>query len=265
VSDRTTIECTDATWNPNTGCDKVSPGCDNCYALVMARRLRAMGNPKYQCDGNPVSSGSGFGLSCHGDTLELPFSWKRPRRVFVNSMSDLFHPGVPDSFIKAVWESMAEAGWHTFQVLTKRPKRMAKLLSTAGFPTLPNVWLGTSIESEGFMFRARHLRETPAHVRFLALEPLLGPLPNLELEGIDWVVTGSESGLGARAMELDWVRGIRDECIRSGVAFFFKQSRSSDGRRIRVPILDGEVWTQYPTVHFQEENVSASGNRWSIP
>lgn len=247
MSDRTAIECTDATWNPTTGCDRVSPGCDNCYALALARRLRAMGSPKYQCDGDAVSSGVGFGLTCHSATLQMPLSWKRPRRIFVNSMSDLFHPGVPDRFIRAVWESMAAADWHTFQVLTKRPQRMANLLGTADFPTLANVWLGTSIESDDFMFRARHLRDTAAPVRFLALEPLLGPLPSLNLEGIDWVVTGCESGPGARAMDIEWVRRIRDACIRSGVAFFFKQSRSQDGRRIRVPLLDGVAWNQYPS------------------
>jgi len=229
----TAIEWTDETWNPVTGCDRVSPGCDNCYALTLAKRLKGMGQPKYQRDGDPRTSGPGFGLTIHPDALEQPARWRKPRRVFVNSMSDLFHPGVPDGFIGEVWDVMASTPWHTYQVLTKRPQRMAKALGPDGCGfyqrTGPvpcpqrNVWLGTSIESDRYAFRADHLRNTPAAVRFLSLEPLLGPLPSLDLTGIDWVIVGGESGPGARPMHPDWVRDIRDRCVDAGVAFFFKQ------------------------------------------
>lgn len=227
------------TWNPTTGCDRISPGCRNCYALSMARRLKAMGSEKYQRDGDPRTSGPGFGLTTHPDTLALPFTWKKPRRIFVDSMSDLFHRDVPDGFIGSVFNTMALTPQHTYQVLTKRPQRMASLLSAwhaAGcfcdhqmrwvqppvFP-LPNVWLGTSIESDDYSYRADHLRRTPAAVRFLSLEPLLGPLPSLDLTGIDWVIVGGESGPGASPMHPDWARDIRDRCIDAGVPFFFKQ------------------------------------------
>lgn len=243
----TAIEWTDETWNPVTGCDRVSSGCDNCYALTLAKRLKAMGQAKYQRDGDPRTSGPGFGVTCHPHVLDEPLRWRKPRRVFVNSMSDLFHREVRDEFIGSVWRSMAQARQHTFQVLTKRPQRMAKLLarwadhssdSASGGPRwrdhhlpwnesdtwpLPNVWLGTSIESDDYTFRADHLRATPAAVRFLSLEPLLGPLPSLDLTGIDWVIVGGESGPRARPMHPDWVREIRDRCVASGVSFFFKQ------------------------------------------
>jgi protein gp37 len=242
----TLIEWTDETWNPVTGCDRVSPGCDNCYALTLAARLKAMGQPKYQADGNTRTSGPGFGLTLHPDALHIPLGWRRPRRVFVNSMSDLFHPGVPSHFIGSVWATMAKAEQHAFQVLTKRPQRMAAVLrSWADVPggayggpiwrdyelrwneartwPLPNVWLGTSIENDRYAWRAEHLRNTPAVVRFLSLEPLLGPLPSLDLTGIDWVIVGGESGPGARPMHPDWARDIRDRCVAAGVPFFFKQ------------------------------------------
>jgi protein gp37 len=237
----TKIEWTDATWNPTTGCDRVSPGCDNCYALTMAGRLKRMGSAKYQADGDPHTSGPGFKLTVHPDTLDLPLTWRKPRRVFVNSMSDLFHPDVPDAFIVSVYARMVAAGWHIFQVLTKRPQRMAQLLGApdfaarvqaevhalhthmfAGFP-YPSVWLGTSIENDRYTFRADHLRATPAAVRFLSLEPLIGPLPSLDLTGIDWVIAGGESGRGARPMHPDWARDIRDRCLYAGIPFFFKQ------------------------------------------
>ena len=241
----TAIEWTDETWNPVTGCDRVSPGCDNCYALTLAKRLKAMGQPKYQRDGDPRTSGPGFRLTVHPEELDRPLRWRRPRRVFVNSMSDLFHRDVPDAFIAQVFSVMARAQQHTFQVLTKRPRRMVDLLGSvdaggqalledlwdegearglyeAPWP-LPNVWLGTSIESDRYTFRADALRATPAAVRFLSLEPLLGPLPSLDLTGIDWVIVGGESGPGARPMHPDWVRDIRDRCVDAGVAFFFKQ------------------------------------------
>lgn len=235
----TAIEWTDETWNPTTGCDRVSPGCDNCYALTLAKRLKAMGQPKYQNDGDTLTSGPGFALTCHPGELQRPLRWWKPRLVFVNSMSDLFHPDVPYRFIRDVFNTMricngmtTAAGTkmpsHTFQVLTKRPQRMAELANDAalGFNPAappPNVWLGTSIESDRYTFRADHLRATPSAVRFLSLEPLLGPLPSLDLTGIDWVIAGGESGPGARPMHPDWVRDIRDRCVAAGIPFFFKQ------------------------------------------
>lgn len=248
----TSIEWTDRVWNPTTGCDRISPGCDNCYALTLAKRLKGMGQAKYQNDGDPRTSGPGFALTLHGDTLDDPLRWRKPSKVFVNSMSDLFHQDVPYGFITEVFARMAGAPHHTFQVLTKRPQRMAAIVGDVGgsrsfreiveqraeslalsahfkdpslfhaWP-LPNVWLGTSIESDRYAWRADHLRAAPADRRWLSLEPLLGPLPSLDLTGIDWVVVGGESGPGARPMDPEWVRDIRDRCVDAGVPFFFKQ------------------------------------------
>ena len=228
------------TWNPVTGCDKCSPGCDNCYALTMAGRLKLMGQPKYQNDGDPATSGPGFGVTCHPSEIGRPERWRKPRTVFVNSMSDLFHRDVPEPFIADVWNTMALTDRHTYQILTKRPQRMAEVLTrweANGWQMrrsdmvwvgpmhepLRNAWLGTSIESDRYCFRADHLRDTPAAIRFLSLEPLLGPLPSLDLTGIDWVIVGGESGKNARPMHPDWVRDIRDQCAETGTAFFFKQ------------------------------------------
>lgn len=227
----TAIEWTDATWNPTTGCDRTSPGCDNCYALTMAKRLKAMGSERYQNDGDPRTSGPGFGLTMHPDALDLPLKWRKPRRVFVNSMSDLFHHGVSGQFLGQVFDVMRRCPQHTFQVLTKRSQPMSKILPmlyrdcmpALSPEPLPNVWLGVSIESDRYAFRANHLRMTPAAVRFLSLEPLLGPLPSVDLLGIDWVIVGGESGPNARPMHPDWVRRIRDRCVAAGVPFFFKQ------------------------------------------
>ncbi len=254
----TSIEWTDEVWNPTTGCDRVSPGCDNCYALTMAARLKGMGQAKYQRDGDPRTSGPGFGLSVHSDALDVPLRWRKPRRVFVNSMSDLFHPEVPGSFIEDVWEVMETASEHTFQVLTKRPQRMAQVVDRLyGIPDdlpIPNIWLGTSIESNRYAFRADHLRATPAAVRWISAEPLLGPLDELDLEGIDWLVAGGESGPGARPMHPAWVRDLRDRCAAAGVPFFFKQWGAwQDGgghpspANDRVVTADGEVrtWEQW--------------------
>ncbi len=259
-----TIEWTGETWNPTTGCDRVSPGCDNCYALTMAARLKGMGSAKYQRDGDPRTSGPGFGLTVHPDTLDVPLRRKKPTTYFVNSMSDLFHPDLPDDFIGRVFGVMTATPQHTYQILTKRPQRMAALLPAPGFMldvavgvqragemalrfTVPtgNVWLGTSIESDRYTFRADHLRGTPAAVRFLSLEPLLGPLPSLDLAGIDWVIVGAESGKGARPMDEDWVRDIRDRCAAAGIPFFYKQ-RFEAGRKVSLPELDGRQWTQMP-------------------
>lgn len=221
------IEWTNATWNPVTGCDRTSPGCDNCYALTLAKRLKAMGQAKYQRDGDPRTSGPGFGVTWHDQELDVPLRWRQPRRVFVNSMSDLFHPEVPDDFIAGVFETMKDAAQHEFQILTKRPQRMATLLNTTRFAeqfgVLPNVWLGVSIESDRYTWRADRLRETPAAIRFVSLEPLLGPLPSLDLRGIDWAIVGGESGHCARGLKLQWIRDLRRTARSAGTAFFVKQ------------------------------------------
>jgi protein gp37 len=279
VGDKSGIEWTDATWNPTTGCDRISPGCDHCYALTMAARLKGMGSAKYQADGNPRTSGPGFALTEHPSTLDQPLRWARPRRIFVNSMSDLFHDDVSDEFIARVFSVMAAAPQHTFQVLTKRPQRMARLLGGDGgaglqrllenlvvdvggaalrlyeaeWP-LPNVWLGTSIENRRYAFRADHLRATPAAVRFVSCEPLLGPLPHLDLVDIDWVIVGGESGPGARPMHPDWVRDLRDQANAAGAAFHFKQWGSHDQHGTPMTKhaagreLDGRTWDEFPTL-----------------
>lgn len=240
----TGIEWCDRTWNPTTGCDRISPGCDNCYALTMAARLKAMGSPKYQRDGHPDTSGPGFGLTIHPDTLLTPLGWKQPAKVFVNSMSDLFHSDVPDDFILAVWETMSRCPQHTFQILTKRPHRAARLISTftnkGERSPLANVWIGASIETDKWVFRRGHLMAVPAQVRFLSLEPLIGPLPTLNLAGIGWVIVGGESGPSARPMHPAWVRDIRDRCVAAGVPFLFKQWGAwgpYDGRKLSPGLL----------------------------
>jgi protein gp37 len=244
VSTGTSIEWTDATWNPTTGCRKVSPGCDHCYAATLAKRLKAMGNPRYQTDG---PDGPGFGLALHPDKIDEPKHWREPRRVFVNSMSDLFHVEVPAEFIARVFRTMAETPRHQFQVLTKRPKRMKQIVSAlpAQLRELANVWLGVSIENDEYTWRADYLRMTPAAVRFLSLEPLLGPLPSLNLSSIDWAIVGGESGPNHRPMDPGWVRGIRDRCATNGVAFFFKQwggrTPKAGGREI-----DERTWNEMP-------------------
>jgi protein gp37 len=270
----TKIEWTEETWNPTTGCDRVSPGCDSCYAMTLAKRLKAMGQAHYQNDGDPRTSGPGFGLAVHPDALDKPLHWRKPRTVFVNSMSDLFHPSVPAQFIVDVFTTMGRCRRHTFQVLTKRPQRMVSLLTDPKFShelyyglddhspedrdalatlcewphreNLLNVWLGTSIENDKYTFRADHLRATPAAIRFLSLEPLLGPLPSLDLTGIDWVICGAESGHGARPMDFGWVREIRDRCVAGGIPFFLKQSATPTGKKLPLPELDGKVWNEMP-------------------
>ena len=238
-----TIEWTDATWNPTTGCDQTSPGCDNCYALTMAARLKAMGQAKYQTDGDPRTSGPGFALSIHPDTLSIPHRWSNPRMIFVNSMSDLFHRDVPVEFMRDVFAVMADTPRHTYQLLTKRSKRLTRLADVLDWP--PNLWVGVSVETQQYGFRIDHLREVPAAVRFLSIEPLLGPV-SVDLDGIDWVIVGGESGSSCRAVDPESVRGIRDACIDSGTPFFFKQwggrTPKSNGR-----LLDGRTWDQYPT------------------
>jgi protein gp37 len=251
MADRSAIEWTTATWNPTTGCDRISDGCDNCYALALARRLKTMGQPKYQNDGDPRTSGPGFGVTVHPHALSIPPRWRQPRLVFVNSMSDLFHARVGTDFVARVWAVMAATPQHTYQVLTKRPERLARVLAAVrekiqpGTWPLPNVWLGTSVESDRYARRADYLRAAPAQVRFLSLEPLLGPLPGLRLTGIDWVIVGGESGPGHRPVSPQWVRDLRDRCLAQGIPFFFKQwggvTPKSGGR-----VLDGRTWDEMP-------------------
>jgi protein gp37 len=234
MSNNSAIEWTDATWNPVTGCRKVSPGCDHCYALTFAERFRGVPNHPYQ---------QGFDLKLWPERLDLPLQWRKPRRIFVNSMSDLFHKDVPDEYIRHVFEVMAKADWHIFQVLTKRSPRLARLGQT--LPWSPNIWVGVSIELDQYRWRADHLRKVPADTRFISAEPLLGPLENLNLEGIHWLITGGESGPGHRPCDPAWVRSLRDRCQDAGVAFFHKQwggrTPKAGGRS-----LDGQTWDQYP-------------------
>lgn len=238
MGSQSSIEWTGSTWNPVTGCTKISPGCKHCYAERMAKRLKAMGQPNYV---------NGFRLTVHDHTLELPLKWKSPQVVFVNSMSDLFHKDVPLEFILKVFDVMNQADWHTYQVLTKRSSRLRQL--SPQVPWAPHIWMGVSVETEGYQSRVDDLRETGAVVKFLSLEPLLGPLPHLDLEGIDWVIVGGESGPGARPMDPQWVRDIRDQCKDAGIAFFFKQwggvQKKKHGRE-----LDGRTWDEMPRVHL---------------
>lgn len=239
----TTIEWTQKVWNPTTGCDRVTAGCDNCYALKMAKRLKGMGSAKYQTDGDPRTSGPGFGLAVHPGSLAEPFRWRDPQMVFVNSMSDLFHAKVPLAFIQRVFDVMAETPRHTYQILTKRARRLRRLAPELAWPE--NVWMGVSVEDARVLHRVDELRRVPAAVRFLSCEPLIGPLSDLCLDGISWVITGGESGPGARSIEVDWVREIRDNCLTSGTAFFHKQwggrVPKANGRE-----LDGRTWDQFP-------------------
>lgn len=226
------------TWNPVTGCDKVSSGCKYCYAEVMARRLRAMGLEKYR---------HGFAVRVHPSELLRPYTWKRPRVVFVNSMSDLFHPKVPIGFIQKVFEVMRDNPQHIFQVLTKRAGLLHYYDREGWLKWAPNIWMGVSVESHRFLSRVDLLRQTGAQVKFLSCEPLLGPLDGLELKGIDWVIVGGESGPKARPMKLEWVKAIRDRCTRAGVPFFFKQwggmRKKQNGR-----LLEGRTWDEMPVV-----------------
>lgn len=228
------IEWTESTWNPVTGCSKVSPGCKHCYAGRMALRLRAMGQPNYV---------NGFKLTIHEHMLELPLRWKKPQMIFVNSMSDLFHKDVPLEFIQKIFDAMRRGSWHTFQVLTKRSRRLLELDQEIDWP--PNVWMGVSVENQDYAFRIGHLSQTNAYLKFLSLEPLLGPLPNLDLHGIDWVIVGGESGPGARPIKEEWVIDIRDQCLVANIPFFFKQwggfRRKHTGR-----VLQGRTWDEMP-------------------
>ena len=245
MADRSAIEWTSATWNPTTGCDRISAGCDNCYALALARRLKAMGQPKYQADGDPRTSGPGFGVTVHPDALGVPRRWREPRLVFVDSMSDLFHARVPRAFVREVFTVMADTPRHTYQVLTKRSRRLRLMAGELTWP--PNVWMGVSVESHDQAYRVADLRVVPAAVRFLSCEPVLGPFTDLDLAGMDWVIAGGESGRGYRPADPAWIRELRDQCRDAGVPFFFKQwgglTPKSGGR-----LLDGRTWDQMPSL-----------------
>ena len=228
------IEWTESTWNPVTGCTKISAGCAHCYAERMAKRLLAMGQPNYR---------NGFEVTCHPQALEMPLRWKKSKMIFVNSMSDLFHKKVPIRFIEEIFFTMNEARWHTFQILTKRADRLVQLSSR--FKWTPNIWMGVTVENADHVDRIDCLREIPAAVRFLSLEPLLGPLPELNLTNIDWVIVGGESGPGARPMDPAWALDLRDQCLTAGVSFFFKQwggvRKKKAGR-----LLEKRTWDQMP-------------------
>jgi protein gp37 len=238
MADNTAIEWTDATWNPVTGCTKISAGCDHCYAERFAERFRGTRDHPFE---------AGFDLTLRPERLEQPLQWRTPRMIFVNSMSDLFHKDIPEKFIARVFETMERAPWHTFQVLTKRSSLMRKFLkSRYGSERGPvHMWFGVSVEDESKKSRIRHLREAPAGTRFLSIEPLVGAVGELNLTGIDWVIVGGESGPGARPMQPDWVRGVREQCLEQGTAFFFKQwggfRPKSGGRE-----LDGREWNDFP-------------------
>jgi len=235
MADNSRIEWTESTWNPVTGCTKISSGCRNCYAERMAKRLKAMGIKNYV---------NGFKLTTHPDSLNIPLKWKKPRIVFVNSMSDLFHEEVPFKFIEQVFGVMNEASSHIFQILTKRSLRLLELNQFITWPS--NVWMGVTVEDAPYIDRIDHLRATGAVIKFLSIEPLLGPLPDLNLSGIDWVIVGGESGPGARPMKKSWVLSIRDNCCDNGIPFFFKQwggvRKSKLGR-----LLEGRYWNEMPT------------------
>lgn len=243
MADGSAIEWTEATWNPTTGCDRVSPGCDNCYALALSKRLKAMGSSKYQQDGDPRTSGPGFKLTTHPDSLDVPRRWAAPRLIFVNSMSDLFHDDVSIDFIEQVFDVMRDTPQHTYQLLTKRAQRLSRVADRLDWPS--NVWMGVSVESRRYAFRINHLRKVPAAVRFVSAEPLLGPLGEIDLDRIHWVIAGGESGPRARPVKYEWIAELRDTCTTAEVAFFFKQwggrTPKAGGRE-----LDGEIWDELP-------------------
>jgi protein gp37 len=239
MADGSGIEWTDSTWNPVTGCTKISAGCDNCYAERLSERFRGVA-------GHPFSSG--FDLTLRPERIDLPLRWSRPRKIFVNSMSDLFHKQVPQEFIDQMFDTMERASWHVFQILTKRSSRMRDYIqarySLAGAPG--HLWLGVSVEDSSKISRIRHLRQSPAQIRFISIEPLIGPVPDLPLDVIDWVIVGGESGPSARPIQVSWVRDIRDQCLAARVPFFFKQwggLRPKSGGRT----LDGREWSQWPS------------------
>ncbi|MBU2630386.1 MAG: phage Gp37/Gp68 family protein [Proteobacteria bacterium] len=244
MSTKSKIEWTELTWNPVTGCTKVSPGCKNCYAEKMAKRLKAMGSPNYK---------NGFNLTCHEHLLKQPISWKKSQMVFVNSMSDLFHESVPDAFIIRVFETMNYSNNHCFQILTKRSDRLQKISSLLKWSK--NIWMGVSVENAEYLHRIDDLIETNAFVKFISFEPLLGPIPSVDLSGVDWAIVGGESGPKARPMEKSWVLDIKNECEKARIPFFFKQwggiNKKKTGR-----ILDGKTWDEMP---FYETSSNGCG------
>ena len=256
MGDRTGIEWTDATWNPVTGCTRVSAGCDHCYAATLAEtRLRDIYTRRVPVVDSPANRADPFAVRLWPERLEQPIQWSEPRMIFVNSMSDLFHRDVPDDYVLTIFEVMLTADWHVYQVLTKRPARAARFWTKhheqLGLVTIPeHVWMGTSIENANVAYRARHLREIAAQIRFLSCEPLLGPLDNLDLTGIHWVIGGGESGKEARPVEPSWAIGLRNRCLHAGVPFFWKQwggrTPKAGGRS-----LEGREWSDYPASAFR--------------
>lgn len=243
MANNSAIEWTGSTWNPITGCTKISPGCKHCYAERMTRRLKAMGQPNYL---------NGFKIALHEHTLNFPLQWKKPQTIFVNSMSDIFHRDVPLRFINKIFSVMREAHWHIFQILTKRAERLSEINSELNWS--PNIWIGVSVENDDFKFRIDYLRKINAKIKFLSIEPLLSPLGKLNLEGIDWVIVGGESGPKARPMEPSWVIDIRDQCLKARVPFFFKQwggfNKKKSGR-----LLEGRTWDEMPDVYERMPSV----------
>jgi protein gp37 len=231
---RSAIEWTDSTWNPVTGCTKISPGCKHCYAERMAKRLHAMGQPNYQ---------QGFQVSLHERAVVLPLTWKKPQTIFVNSMSDVFHEDVSEAFIGRIFDTMAKAPWHIFQVLTKRAERLEAVGRSLYWPA--NVWMGVSVEARDYLYRIDHLRNVDARVKFISFEPLLEGLGKINFQGIDWAIVGGESGPRARPMNREWVVGIRDQCPAAGVPFFFKQWGGTNKKKAGR-LLDGRTWDEVP-------------------
>ncbi len=241
MASNTKIEWTETSWNPVTGCTKISNGCKNCYACSMAKRLKAMGNVRYRNE---------FDITFHYDLLKQPLSWVKPRKIFVNSMSDLFHEDIPFDFIQDVFSTMRKAHWHTFQILTKRSDRLKDLSSSLQWPN--NVWMGVSVEDDNVKYRIDDLRQCAAELKFISFEPLLGNIDNVDLTHIDWIIVGGESGVGARPVKVDWVRNLRDSAINQDVAFFFKQwggvNKKKNGR-----VLDDKIWEQYPNTSKDDD------------
>ncbi len=234
MANKSSIEWTEATWNPVTGCSKISPGCKHCYAERLAKRLQRMGQPNYT---------NGFKTTLHERALEIPLHWRKPRTIFVNSMSDLFHEKVPLDFIMRIFDVMNQATWHQYQILTKRSERLLELDSK--LPWSPHIWMGVSVENSDYTFRIDHLRKSSAQVKFLSLEPLIGCLPDLNLKGMDWVIVGGESGPGARPMKSQWALDIRDQCRDADVPFFFKQWGGTR-KKSRGRLLEGRTWDEMP-------------------
>jgi protein gp37 len=234
LSADSSIEWTNATWNPVTGCTQISPGCANCYAETFAERFRGVPGHPYE---------QGFDLKLWPNRLDLPLSWKKPKRIFVNSMSDLFHKDIPEDFIQAVFATMNKAHWHTFQILTKRAERLLEMNQRLAWA--PNIWMGVSVENDDYQTRIDLLRQTNANIKFLSVEPLLGPIPNLRLENINLVIVGGESGRRPRSVNPDWVREIRDQCNQRKIAFFFKQWGGRN-KKVTGRELDGRTWDELP-------------------